>query len=184
MKQDIARALQHVHAGILGVGAAALAKEDFWLVLGTPTSRNIAAIEGGMSQYIGVILKLAFDPRGHNLERAGIEVVLNDGRRLRIFLKLDCVLCDESALHQIWMCKGASGTKPCVECRFIVNPHWIAADELEDTDDLVFVNRVFGVRKLQRHNKHTIHAIVDDLARNKPLLTKGAFEAKGPTSIS
>ena len=68
-----------------------------------------------MPQYIGVILKLAFDPRGHNLERAGIEVVLNDGRRLRIFLKLDCVLCDESALHQLWMCKSASGTKPCVE---------------------------------------------------------------------
>ena len=34
-KQDNKRSLQNVYAGIMNLGAAALAKEDFWLTLAT-----------------------------------------------------------------------------------------------------------------------------------------------------
>ena len=135
-----------------------------------------------MSQVIGAIIELALDPHGYNLDRTGLEVVLPDGTRLRICLELDCVLCDESGLHQVWMCKGASGTKCCVECMYILNTNWVAADEVGEDDGRV-LTQVFDVRKLVRHNQHTSHAIVDDLARAKPFLRKGDFKAKGPTSI-
>ena len=168
----------------MNLGAAALAKEDFWLTLATLESTVVAKVEGGMSQVIGAILKLAFDLHGYNLERAGLEVVLHDGTRLRIFLKLACLLCDESGLHQVWMCKGASGTKCCVECMYIVNPNWVAADEVGEDDDLVLFTKVFDVRKLVRHTKHTIHAIVDNLASAKPVLNADDFKAKEQTSSS
>ena len=183
-KQDNKRSLQNVYAGIMNLGAAALAKEDFWLTLATLESTVVAKVEGGMSQVIGAILKLAFDLHGYNLERAGLEVVLHDGTRLRIFLKLACLLCDESGLHQVWMCKGASGTKCCVECMYIVNPNWVAADEVGEDDDLVLFTKVFDVRKLVRHTKHTIHAIVDNLASAKPVLNADDFKAKEQTSSS
>ena len=48
MKQDNARVLQHVYAGTMDFGAAALAEEVFWFVSGNPTSKNMAALEGGM----------------------------------------------------------------------------------------------------------------------------------------
>ena len=101
----------------------------------------------------------------------------------QLYVKLACVLCDESGLHQVWMCKGASGTKCCVECMYILNANWVAADEIGEDDDLVLFTQVFDVRKLVRHNKHTIHAIVDDLARTKPFLRRDDFKAKDPTSI-
>ena len=36
-------------------------------------STDVAKVEGGMSQVIGAILKLAFDLHGYNLERAGLD---------------------------------------------------------------------------------------------------------------
>ena len=82
------------------------------------------------------------------------------------------------------MCKGASGTKCCVECMYIVNPNWVAADELVEDDDLVLFTKVFDVRKLVRRTNHTIHAIVDNLASAKPILSTDAFLAKEQTSNS
>jgi hypothetical protein len=178
MKLDNLRILQCVHWSILEFGAAALAKEDFWLVATTVGSKLVRSVSGGMSQLMAAVLKNMFASNGHNMHTAGISVVLNDGSTLRLFIKLSAILCDESALHGIWMCKGAAGIKPCLECRFIVNSNWQAADELDEDDDLVLMTKVFDVRKCKRHNKHTIHAIIDDLASAKPLLSNPLFAEK------
>ena len=44
--------------------------------------------------------------------------------------------------------------------------------------------KVFDVRKLVRHTKHTIHAIVDNLASAKPDLNADDFNAKEQTTSS
>ncbi len=178
MKMDNKRIMQCIYWSIINFGAAALAKEDFWFVGSVVASKTVHKVSGGMSQVIAGLLKVMFSNNRHNMETAGINVVLHNGTTIRIFVKLGSVLCDESALHQIWLCKGAAGTKPCLECRFIVNPAWIAADELTEADDLVLFSKVFDVKACRRHNKHSIHAIVDELARAKPLLSNELFGNK------
>ena len=66
------------------------------------------------------------------------------------------------------MCKSASGIKCCVECMCIVNPNWVAADDVGEDDDTVLFTNVFDIWKLVRRTNHTIHAAVDDWLTIEP----------------
>ena len=110
-KSDNKRVVQHIYFTVLNFGAAALAKEDYWLVSGCVKYGLVRQLEGGMSQVMGALLALAFSASGVHLALAGLSVDVPGGRSLRIYARVECLLGDESSLRQVWFCKGASGTK-------------------------------------------------------------------------
>eukprot|EP00974_Lingulodinium_polyedra_P015872 1540754-Lingulodinium_polyedra.AAC.1 len=70
---------------------------------------------------MAALVRLFFDPEGHNLQAAGMTLDLNGGSAIRLFLSFGMFLADEAALHMVFMCKGSSGLKPCMLCQNIFN---------------------------------------------------------------
>lgn len=128
------RKLAGVYWSFLDFGPHACSKEDNWLV-GTVVEYNVCqTLEGGMAQIVGALLKQCFNAALHHLTLSGVEVELDDGTLLRIFAKFSALLADEAALHATWLCKGAGGNKPCVQCQnicsatfFCESPHSLVA---------------------------------------------------------
>ena len=181
LKPDNQRKLQGVYWTFLEFGPAALAKEDNWLVVTTSQSVNVKLIQGGMSAVIGAILKMFFSSTSYNLQTAGISVTLHPdsgGVLLRIFGAFKCKLGDEAALHAVWMCKGSSGLKICVECANIMDPAWCAKHKVPDDCFYKPYNKVFTVGSIVRQTHDSIYAIADELREAKPLLGKGKFKEK------
>ena len=112
------------------------------------------------------------------MQTAGIRLRLRSGREVRIFCRFECKLADESGLHQVWLCKGASGIKPCVECMNVVCKTWHKENNVPDTHFLKPFNKLYRCSELVLHTKETIHVIVDDLQQQEPLITNDAFKAK------
>ena len=160
------RMTQSIYWSFVNFGSAALSKEDNWFTWATIKSSDVREVDGGMSCIIAELVKAMFHPTDHAFHRAGI--LVNGGRifdSIRIFAEFSCCLSDESALHQTWMCKGAGGVKCCVECLYIVNPHWMALEALPDDANLKpFTDpSTWDASALVPHDIYTIHAIVDDL---------------------
>ena len=177
-KSDNKRVVQNIYFTVLNFGAAALAKEDYWLVAGCVKSGLVRQLEGGMSQVMGALLALAFSASGVHLALAGLSVDLPGGRSLRIYARVECLLGDESSLHQIWLCKGASGIKCCLECQNVVSPSWIAKHAIEDNHIAQPWDRLLSTSALRLHTIDSILAIVDSLAATQGALTKDEFEKR------
>ena len=103
---------------------AGLSKEDFWFTSACVRTTTLAAAVGGLSQLLSEILYMTFPQAGGNLERTGMAVRLANGTTMRLFLKFKVLVADEAAIHAAWLCKGASGTKPCLKCIDIYNSRW------------------------------------------------------------
>jgi len=182
LKVDNRRMLQACYMSMLEFGACALSKEDFWFVSTTVRSTIVRGVEGGMSAVVGALLKMHFSRYAHNLATSGIRVELFGGGEMRIFAQFACKVADESALHQVWLCKGANGIKSCVQCMNIVDPNWHALQQLPA--DHYF--KPFNVKEtfddtsesVKLHNRYTIHAIVDELAAAYGTIGKTPFEEK------
>ena len=70
-----------------------------------------------MSALVGGCLKHGFfDIRGFDLRTGGAWITLATGESIHIFARFRALMADESALHQTWCCKGASGLRGCCEC--------------------------------------------------------------------
>eukprot|EP00959_Pyramimonas_sp_CCMP1952_P133943 2801472-Pyramimonas_sp.AAC.1 len=84
LKQDNKLSMQCCYAAFLEFGPAALAKEDYWLTLATCKSSAISQCDHGMAQLTKALLKLFFNPGGHDLRLSGVSVDLEDGSTIRI----------------------------------------------------------------------------------------------------
>ena len=129
-------------------GADALGKDGYWFTATVVRSSRVQDMEGGMSQLTSLILLTMFGSV-HNLKTSGIRLVVN-GREFRMFATLGQVPSDEDALHQMWRCKGASGTKMCVMCKSVVNKNWKAADQLGPKSYFVPYNQVLWMEGVWR----------------------------------
>ena len=178
LKYENRRSLENVYFSFLEFGADKLAKEEFWLPACTLRSLSLDKVCGRMSQLVGEILKLAFDNNGHHLRNAGVCLELPGGQTLTVFARLACVLADESALHAIWLCKGSSGLKCCIECMNVVNRDWQHASFIEDADIYKAYNKVHSLDDCVPHTTETIQAVMDALAAAKLVLGQEAFNEK------
>ena len=179
LKADNRRKMQCMYWSFLDFGPNNLAKEDFWMVFTCVRSTVINKIQGGMSALYSICLKTFFNTAGFNMMTAGVRVFMRDETELRIFASFRANLADESGLHLSWLCKGASGIKPCVECQNIVSKDFAIEHDLPDDHVLKPFNKVCRPSQLVLHNKLTIQCIMDDLqASQPPVMGKGAFEEK------
>ena len=176
-KSDNQKRIQGMYWCLKELGPDALAKEDVWATISALRSTRVGTIDGGMSAVMAVLLKSFFSETGHNMEHGGCRFTLH-GRDVRIWVKFGGFIADESALHGIWLCKGASGIKMCVICMNMVNKNWIGGAGLDADSFLKPFNRIFKCHLCELHTKETIQHIVDTLAADKPFLTVDAFKAK------
>ena len=172
LRQVNSRKLDAVYWTVLEYGAAAFVKEDFWLTAMIARNAALGDIHGGPSQPIGELLSATFGGGGFNLATAGINVRLDDGTQLRLFVKFAGLLGDELALHEIWQCKGSSGTKMCILCRDIYNRRFDGDGALK--------NYCAAMREADctLHTTDTHFEILTRLARYKATMGVGDFKER------
>ena len=165
MKSENLRTTQSVYYSFLNLGNAVLAKEDAWMTFGTLQASDVAKVRGGMSAVMSELLKMLFTGSTFTLDRVGVLMQYGEMSR-RLYASFQCLLCDESALHQVWQHKGASGVKLCVECMNMVGAHWIGLPGLAPGSFLKpFTDpQAYDETGLVRHRRETIFAILDELA--------------------
>ena len=88
-----------------------LHSEFVWLPIALLRTQIIKGITGGLSHCLAKLFQSWTD----NFH--GRPVTLRDGT-IRIFpVRLAGCIMDESAMHAMWCCKGASGRRPCMKCK-------------------------------------------------------------------
>ena len=181
LKPDPRQMVQSVYWSILNFGAAALSKEDFWLIATTLRSAVVRLIDAGMSQLIMTILLVFFSVNSHDMELGGALVQLASGTFIRIFVKLKLMLADESALHATWLNKGSSGTKLCICCKNIMDPDHVRIHHIPPNDYFQAYNMVHKYAGLDLFTSAEIHGIIDTFAATFGGLGPGARDAQEKT---
>ena len=107
----------------------ALSDEEAWFIATVVRSNQVSKMVGKMSSLFGGFLKLLFDRGGHDAQHAGVVLNLVGGETVRLFIKFECKVSDESALRQVWMCKGAAGIKLCLLCKNVVESRTVTGNK-------------------------------------------------------
>lgn len=148
------------------VAPAALGEEAWFEVL-LVKSDTVKSVQGGMSAIVGSLLNFMDGAQGHDMQRAGISLMLKDegaqaaacGTSVRVFMSLGIILADESALHSVYGCKGSSGLKPCLLCQNIFSARETREIIQRDATGFAQPHTCTDAGKLVLHTPHTIAAI-------------------------
>jgi len=166
LRADNKRRLVCFYFGILEFGLR-LRSEFVWLPVAVLRTTQIQAVRGHLSGVLRALL--------HHLSAlsvAGIVLPLQPAQLITV--RLDRLLCDESALKQTLDAKGASGLKPCMLCKNIVmrgsglvnpaNAHYLR--EITEPDNSTF----------DLFSDQEIWEAIDKLKVDKHALPKYAFD--------
>ena len=119
---------------------------------------HVDKVEGGFGTASAIFLKALFS--GPNDLRNGISLQTPDGP-LMLFIDFGRVLADTAGLKYIFDCTGASGHKPCMHCRNVVNCH----GGLDIPDDGAFVDHAcHEPSRFATHSKRTMRKLLVDVA--------------------
>ena len=176
-KTDNRKKLQCMYFTCLEFGGDGISKEDFWITAATIRSKRVANFSAAVSAVVRKYLNVCYSTSSFNFHVSGVRLVV-EGCEFRLFAMFAGFLGDEAALHAIWLCKGASGVKPCVMCLNMVNSNWVGVDSLENNSFCKPYNTVFTIGECVLQTKHTIWAIVDKLKRERPLVSASEFKEK------
>ena len=175
LRQANSRKLDAIYFTLLELGPAALCKEDVWLTSAIMSLSAINIVAGGAAQVLGELLAAGFAVGGTNMHLSGFNVRLHDGTNKRLFIRMGGLLADELALHLMWQCKGAQGTKMCLLCLDVYNTAWIGAGA--DPDILTY-DKVFTEGQCRLHTAATHAEVLRRLGVHKGTLTQDAFKNK------
>ncbi len=178
LKPDNSRKTWAVYYAFAQYGAEALQNEDVWLVATLIRAPTIEHIAGGMSAVMGAILKVFYSRTSHNMQTAGILLHLGHNNSLvRVFTALGGLLADEDAIHQMWVCKGSSGNKPCLVCLNVVSRDW-HAKHVRSSDSVLVSHTNTNIAQLQLHTNATVRHIINELAVAKTTLSNQDLKDK------
>jgi hypothetical protein len=168
---DNKRKLQVIYWSFLQLGSSALSSEDFWMTLTAVRSSVVNTLPGGMSNVFKMLLPSFFNETTHDF-RKGISFKL-EGQLQLMFAGFGMMVSDESAIHQTWWCKGASGTRICMLCKNVVDKK---ADLVQhDASNYLVDTTCCDSGKLDLHTDATIAEIIRKLALNFGVLGKTQF---------
>ena len=88
-----------------------LHSEFAWLPVGVLRTSVLKSITGGLSNCWSQVF-LSWQNTFH-----GRPITLKDSTTILIPIRLVGCIMDESAMHAMWCCKGASGRRPCMKCK-------------------------------------------------------------------
>lgn len=144
-------------------------------ILFARTSR-VNKVQGRVSAVMRAVVELFFNELSHDFGRTGVFLELAGGSFVHMFLKLDIIIADESALHGMYVCKGAGGLKPCMLCQNVFNTNetrgivdssvagWAVTHDCDDSSKLVL------------HTSGTIRAVVRRLTAARGTIKKEDFD--------
>ena len=134
-----------------------LKRADAWVPIIAARCTIIHKLEGGVSNLMRRVLHLFFPEQGHSLSRGVCLQVGNQSILVRG--ELGGFLADEKALKEIFGLKGASGSRPCVTCRNVVQ--YFTPADMAGTS-LVGIDTV-DYRQLLYVSSDDVYTIADDL---------------------
>lgn len=137
-----------------------------WFPLCFIEAKKVADIPGAIAKIAKAVVHQFFpeDVESFNFHRTG--VILRD---LHVRAQFGCWLADEKAIKEIVSCKGASGYKPCVSCKNVVN-----RTTPGEADYLVHIS-CNDTSRFDRHTVASLALMADDLAAKKGISTHAEF---------
>ena len=177
LRPENERKLQCAYWSIMEFGPAVLANEDAWMEITCVKSTTVKVMPGNMSELCAALLKVFFSKTSHNMETTGILLELSNGTTVRIFIKFDMKLADESALHMFWGCKGSSGLKCCLRCQNCFDANNKRNIVRADTTGLAVDHTCCDPTKFIPATKASIMNILNHLRTQKLLLENRQFKS-------
>jgi hypothetical protein len=141
-----------------------------WLPLCFVERHRLKDVPGGMSAVAKEVVQ-SFWPASDdkfNFNTTGV-IIPVQGREAHIRAQFGCWLADEKAIKEIVHCKGASGIKPCISCKNVVN-----RTEVESDEYLVHISCP-DVARFDRHSHLSMTAMVQELNTKRPTATAKEF---------
>lgn len=134
LRAEEARQTQCVYWTFADLPDHLLVCSDAWFIAGAFRSTVMGSIAGGVSGFMKLLLKLYF--KADTNFTIGI-VVSNGNDNYLLQASFAGFLADEKALREIFLLKGAAGTKPCPTCLNVVqflSPEHRRGSHLVDID--------------------------------------------------
>ena len=173
LRHDKGRTTECVYWTIAEFPDHVLVKASGWLVFSTIRTTLVEQWPGSFSGFMRSIINLFWSQNrlSPNFEK-GI-MVPHIGRSLIVRCCLGGILADEKALKEIFGLKGASGSKPCITCKNVIQfvekgtversgTFWVGIDETD-------------YRKLKYASSDDVYAIVDELRNVFGTVSKAKF---------
>ncbi len=117
------------------------------------------AVDGGISAMMAAVAKTFFSAEDGtpNFHRSGIRLFCGD-ERFHLQAVFGCFLGDERAIKEVVNCKGASGTKPCCNCKNVLGRTEVS----EDGGYLVHFT-TSDYNRLDLHTSSSFNEMADEL---------------------
>lgn len=147
---------------------SALCDTHCWIPFATLLSSRLEGVEGGLSQVYKRLMEKILNEGGMFKEGFFVNV---DGVNRLVRCKMEAPLGDESALKQIWNCKGASGLKPCLKCTNVLSKMSEHADLPGMTDITCHDINVF-----MQMTDEDLFSAHDDIGRQKLVLAASRID--------
>jgi len=140
-----------------------------WFPLCFIQSRDLKSVSGGMAAVAKSVVKLFFpqDKELFNFMTTGVFVGTSPDQ-VHIRASFGCWLGDEKAIKEVVSCKGASGFKPCVCCKNVVN-------RMEGSAELVHISCP-DIALFDRQSPESIAYMATDLAAKHGVVSRADFE--------
>jgi hypothetical protein len=146
-----------------------LCHEFAWFILAAVRTPIVTKMRGGMSELMGTVLKAFFIP--HDLRMGAL--VKHKESYVMIFCAFGIKVADEDAHHKTWLCKGASGTKPCMLCVNVVARSSML--HLHDDSGSLVPSTCIDVNKFAQHSDKSLRRVVKNLSEEVLVMSKGDF---------
>ena len=133
-------------------------------------------MSGGFSRLFAAALSSFFGAQGHDFQKAGIQLKLEDGSDLSVFMVAGAFIADEAALHAAYCCKGSSGLKCCMLCANIFN--FKIRNEIveQDLSSLAQHHTTHDYSKLKLHTPQSINDVLRMLETSYHTMNGSQFE--------
>ena len=119
LRPDNQRKIIAFYVGFLELGHL-LRIEQFWLCVGVLRASIAKQVVGGVSAVVRALLRsLLLGPQ--SVAKVGIPACLSPGVCRIVWARVRRILADEAACKAVWCTKGASGIRPCCDCKNVVS---------------------------------------------------------------
>ena len=139
--------------------------QEAWFEVLFVRTNLVGTVKGGVSSLMRALMNAFFNPSTHDLRRSGVRLDLATGNNLHLWMSLDIIVADESALHSMFGCKGAGGLKPCLLCQNIFNFKNERGISEGDQGGWVQTHACTDSSKIVLHTPESITAVINRLQR-------------------
>ena len=147
-----------------------LSRSACWLQFGVLRSSICSALPAGASGFMRSIMHTFWPSNGPSFGRGAL--IRHNSQDVAFVAQFGGYLCDEKAHKELFFLKGASGSKPCINCANLLQ-----FVEEEDLGTTLCSLACTDMSKMKRHTNASVYSMVDKLRVEKDKLNKKNFAA-------